>query len=196
MDLPDDDPPRAPSAADDELVALCRRLHPRLVGALALQHGSAQVGEDLAQETLVRMWERWETVRRADSPEAWAFRVAFNLSASTWRRRALERRTGPPEPEPVESDRTTAIAVRDALLTLPPRQRAAVILRYFADLSVRDAADAMGCASGTVKALTSQALDRLRRHLTFATEDGEDDRDHGDRDADDRDKDEGVPLHE
>ncbi|HVN51876.1 MAG TPA: sigma-70 family RNA polymerase sigma factor [Acidimicrobiales bacterium] len=187
VDLPDPERPREEDEhVDEELVALCRRLHPRLVAALALHHGSTEVGEDLTQETLVRVWERWDEVRHAQSPEAWAFRVAFNLSTSAWRRRSLERRTAPVVDvrQPGEHDATDAVAVRQALGTLTRRQRAAVILRYFADLTVQETADAMGCAPGTVRALTSQALDRLRAHL------------HVDLAAEDDDDDEGVSLHE
>ncbi len=162
---------------EPELLATCQRLHPKLVAALALHGGQVEVAEDLAQETLVRVWEHWSEVRHADSPDAWAFRVAFNLSTSVLRRRVLERRF--PVPAAADApgpDAADQIAVRQALQLLPTRQRAAIILRYFADLSVDDTAAAMGCAPGTVKALTSQGIANLRDHLTF--------------------DDEGVPLHD
>ena len=59
-------------------------------------------------------------------------------------------------------DTTAAIAVRDAVLALPRRQRAAVIARFYAGLSVADAATALQCAPGTVKALVHQAVANLR----------------------------------
>ena len=155
---------------DVELVALCRRLHPRLVAALALHCGRVDVAEELAQETLVRVWERWPNVRRAGSPDAWAFRVAFNLSTSALRRRALEQRVARRPPAVESPDLADRLAVRQALQQLTPRQRAAIILRYFVDLPVDDTAVAMDCAPGTVKALTSQAIARLREHLTFDAE--------------------------
>jgi RNA polymerase sigma-70 factor (sigma-E family) len=161
--------------AEDDLATFCRRLHPRLVGMLALHCGQVELAEDLAQETLARVWERWSKVRLADSPDAWAFRVALNLSSSAGRRRALERRVAASQPVAVvdgdgDGDRSGPLAVRQALLTLAPRQRAAIVLRYFVDLSVDDTAAAMRCAPGTVKALTSQGIDRLREHLTFDEE--------------------------
>lgn len=144
--------------------AFCRELHPRLVGALALHCGDRDVAAELAQETLARVWERWSTVERHEAPEAWAFRVAFNLAASRYRRRAAERRaharlgvTSVHEP-----DTADAIAVRAAVAALPPRQRAALVLRYFADLSVERTAEVLGCRPGTVKSLTSQAIASLR----------------------------------
>lgn len=166
---------------DPELLATCRRLHPRLVAALTLHCGRLDVAEDLAQETLVRVWERWPKVRQADSPDAWAFRVALNLSTSALRRRALEQRAHLVAPRGADRDADNPdsaeqIAVRQALQLLPARQRAAIILRYFADLSVDDTAAAMTCAPGTVKALTSQGIAKLREHLTFDAE--------------------GVPLHD
>ena len=157
--------------AESEFLAFCRRLHPRLVSTLALHCGQLEVAEELAQETLVRVWERWSTVRFADSPEAWTFRVALNLSSSAGRRRSLERRVAASYPiAVVDDDPSGPLAVRQALMTLAPRQRAAVLLRYFVDLSVDDTAAAMRCAPGTVKALTSQGIDRLRDHLTFDDE--------------------------
>jgi RNA polymerase sigma factor (sigma-70 family) len=156
-------------AVPSEAVELCRSLHPRLVGTLALHCGDVGVAEEIAQDALVRVVERWSAVSRMDSPDAWAFRVAFNLTASRFRRRAAERRANeraahrddvvrPP-------DRAEAMAVREAVSLLPERQRAAVVLRYFADLSVRETASALGCAEGTVKSLTSQAITALRGRL-------------------------------
>ena len=74
----------------NEVGDFCREMHPRLVGALALHCGDRDVAEELAQETLARVWERWSSVRSMDSPEAWTFRVAFNLSNSRFRRNAAE----------------------------------------------------------------------------------------------------------
>jgi RNA polymerase sigma-70 factor (sigma-E family) len=144
--------------------AFCRDLHPRLVGALALHCGDRDVAAELAQETLARVWERWSTVERMDSPEAWAFRVGFNLAASRFRRGAAERRArarlGPADDH--APDAADALAVRAAVASLPPRQRSALVLRYFADLSVERTAEVLGCAPGTVKSLTSQAIASLR----------------------------------
>lgn len=159
-------------AADDrdDVAGFCRALHPRLVGALALHCGDAGVGEELAQETLTRVWERWSTVRDAASPEAWAFRVGFNLSKSRFRRLAAERRARARLPHPTGDlpDTADAVAVRTAVASLPERQRAAIVLRYFADLSVDDTAAALGCRPGTVKSLSSHAIERLRSTLDLA----------------------------
>lgn len=145
----------------------CRLLRPRLLGALGLFSGDPGVGEDLTQETLVRVWERWDHVSRLDSPDAWAFRVGFNLATSRFRRLGAERRARARlgASDVVLPDDTFAIAVRDAVAALPPRQRSIVVLRYFADLPVAEVAAVVGCAPGTVKSLTHNALRLLRERL-------------------------------
>jgi RNA polymerase sigma-70 factor (sigma-E family) len=158
---------------DDEFVAFCVAIRPRLVGALGLQCGHA-VGEELVQETFVRTWERWPEVRRADNPEAWAFRVGFNLANSWIRRRSAARRAHRYEPrEQIDpGDPSSSVAVRSAVAALPPRQRAVIVLRYFADLPVAEVAVIVGCAPGTVKSLTHNALALLRDRIAL---DGNDD---------------------
>jgi RNA polymerase sigma factor (sigma-70 family) len=96
----------------------------------------------------------------------------MNLARSHFRRLAIARRyhdqqaTSSPAPPPVESE--DSLVLRAAVRELPQRQRAALLLRYFADLSVRDAATAMRCSEGTVKSLTSDALTGLRRNPALA----------------------------
>jgi RNA polymerase sigma factor (sigma-70 family) len=150
---------------DRALVDFCRHEWPRLAGSLSLYVGSRELAEDLAQETLVRVCGHWRRVRAADSPSAWAHRVAFNLAKSYGRRQATWSRVQTrvnPLVTSVEHDRATALAVRDALMALPDAQRQALILRYFTDLSVRETAAAMRCPENTVKTHTRRALDALR----------------------------------
>ena len=149
-------------------VALCTRLRPMLVGALSLYCGDRHVAEELAQEMFARVWDRRADVQEVTSPEAWAYRVAINLANSHYRRRQAERRAlarMSPEDAAQPPDSADAVAVRQAVARLPRRQRSAVVLRYFADLSVAQTAQLMGCADGTVKSLTSQGLQALRGHL-------------------------------
>ncbi len=102
----------------------------------------------------------------AESPSAWAHRVAFNLAKSHGRRAGAwgraQARIGAPAIASVEPDRAAALAVHDARRGLPDVQRQALILRYFVDLSVRDTAVAMRCPENTVKAHTRRALEALR----------------------------------
>lgn len=148
----------------------CRRLRPRLVGALSLYCGDVQVAEDTAQEALARVWDRWDEVSQMAAPDGWAYRVAINL-ANSWFRRARARRNrelrlSRQETKGATPDAAEALALRRAVSELPPRQREALILRFFEDLSVPQTAAVMGCAEGTVKALTHQALASLRNDPT------------------------------
>lgn len=144
----------------------CDAVRGRLVGALALTTGSRAIAEELAQEALVRAWQRWDRVSRLDSPEAWTVRVGLNLAGSWHRRRQAEwranRRTGINDDARV-SDSADAVAVRQAVAALPERQRAVIVARYFLGYDVATTAELLGCAEGTVKAATHQAIGNLRR---------------------------------
>ncbi|HSJ19981.1 MAG TPA: SigE family RNA polymerase sigma factor [Nocardioidaceae bacterium] len=151
---------------DPGLAELCEREHARLVGLLALYTGDRAVGEDLAQETLLRLHQHWPRVRDMASPHAWLSSVGLNLARSWWRRRFAEQRAhsrlrraplNVPSPEPSD-----VVAIRSAVAALPPRERAALVLRYYGGLSVAETAEALGCAEGTVKSLTYKAVAVLR----------------------------------
>jgi RNA polymerase sigma factor (sigma-70 family) len=165
--------PRAEPGRDPEdALAFCARLRPRLVGTLTLSCGSAAIAEELTQETLARVWLNWPRVSRLDAPEAWAYRVATNLARSSFRRRSAERRARARYESRAERfhrdpDAAEALVVRQALAALPPRQRTALAWRHYAGLTVEQTAAAMGCAPGTVRALTSQGLAALRRRPEF-----------------------------
>lgn len=161
---------------DQDLHQFCVREHPRLVGALTLHCRDRHVAAELAQEALARACENWPKVSQMDAPGAWLHRVALNLSSSYFRRRAAERRAGERyrswQVEDPPPDQAEALAVRSAVARLPPRQRTALVLRFYSDLSVQQTAEVMKCAPGTVKSLTSHALASLRSStgLTFPEE--------------------------
>lgn len=147
---------------------LCRGVYPRLVGCLSLHLGDLGTAEEIAQDALSRVVERWDQVQSMECPEAWVFRVGFNLANSRIRRKVAERRaydrfainvrtSGSQRPD--DADR---VAVRAALKSLPPRQREAVVLRYYVDLSVAQISVAMDCRPGTVKAHLNKAIAHLR----------------------------------
>ena len=127
------------------VIGFCHRVRPRLVGMLSLLCGDGDTAEELAQETLARVWLRWSRVRELDEPLAiaWTYRVGINLANSWLRRRVAERRaharlaaraTG----AHIDSDSADAVAVRQAVAALPRRQRTALVLRYYADLPVAE----------------------------------------------------------
>jgi RNA polymerase sigma factor (sigma-70 family) len=100
-----------------------------------------------------------------DRPETWVYVVAMNHLRDYWRK--LDRTAALDQ---VVNDDAGSVAVRlsvrEAIATLPPRQRQAVVLRYLADLPLTDVADAMGCALGTAKATVHRALHAMRIELT------------------------------
>lgn len=166
---------------EHEPAAFCLGLRSRLVGSLTLFTGDRELGEELAHEALARAIERWDRVRVMAAPEAWVYRTAFNLAASTFRRRAIERRAlarvaaaGPHRALP---DADEAIAVRAAIGSLPARQRAVIVARFYGGLSVEETAVALDCAPGTVKAHTHQAIARLRAGGLLRFEDEEEEMD-------------------
>jgi RNA polymerase sigma-70 factor (ECF subfamily) len=148
--------------------AFCRAEYAAVVRLAFWMTGDRQESQDLAQEAFARAFERWRSVSKMDRPDAWVQRVTVNLALSARRRRRLlprllaqgEHRVVP-EPDVADPDLTRA------LLSLTPSQRAAVVLRYYADRSVEEAAHDLGKRPGTVRALTSQGLARLRQALTM-----------------------------
>ena len=147
---------------------MCADEYPRLVGLLALQVGDRLVAEELAQETLLALCRHWDRVER---PGAWLTQVGLNRANSWWRRRLAERRAQArhgPSAETADEEgpgRLEAEELRRLVANLPRRQRMAVALRFYEHRSVTEAAALMGCAEGTVKALTHQAMGRLREQL-------------------------------
>jgi RNA polymerase sigma-70 factor (sigma-E family) len=141
-------------------------------GALArsayLLTGDAHLAEDLLQETLARVAQKWRKVIREGSPDAYARRVMHNLAVDAWRR----RRSRPPEllaatpPELVgrgdATDVERRVVLRDALARLTPRQRAVLSLRFYEDLTEVEVAAVLGCSVSTVKSTARDALARLR----------------------------------
>jgi DNA-directed RNA polymerase specialized sigma24 family protein len=117
-------------------------------------------------------------VRTMASPQAWLSTVGINLARSWWRRRfalqRAQRRLGPrPEFDDSAGEPADVLAIRTAVATLPHRQRAALVLRYYAGLSIAETARQLHCAEGTVKSLTHRALATLR--VTFDVDDELDD---------------------
>jgi RNA polymerase sigma-70 factor (sigma-E family) len=155
-----------------------QRAGPHLRTAVFLT-GDPHAAEDLLQTALVRTALRWRQARQ--NPDAYLRQVLVNLVRDNWRagrRRvpelsleatedadgaAFQHRFSVPSSEAVLDDRDELLA---ALRQLPARQRTAVVLRFWEDLSVAEAAVLMGCTEGTVKSATSRGLERLRIVLT------------------------------
>jgi RNA polymerase sigma-70 factor (sigma-E family) len=129
------------------------------------------LAEELVSDVLCRAFERWERISQMDQPNAYVRRMVVNEYLS-WRRR-LARTTPRADVEPESaglSDGADERAERDAMIrrlaSLPRRQRAAVVLRYYACLPDAEIAAQMGCRVTTVRSQISRALATLRVDLT------------------------------
>jgi RNA polymerase sigma-70 factor (sigma-E family) len=131
--------------------------------------GDAGAAQDVVQIALAKVARRWAGIVSKGDPLPYV-RTAVVRTAMSWRRRKWhgEQPTGV-LPERAAMDALHTIDSRDRLRrgleALPPRQRAAVVLRYYLDLDERAAAAALGCSIGTIKSQTSKGLDRLRASL-------------------------------
>lgn len=139
---------------------------PELTRFATLLCRNHQEAEDLVQDTLASAYASWRRIETTDSPEAYVRRMLVNRHVSWWRRHRGRVESRAELPETASPDHTDASALRDAvrraLGTLPPRQRAAVILRYYADYPDVEIAEALGCAEATVRSQISRALASLR----------------------------------
>lgn len=130
--------------------------------------GDRALAEDLVQEAFVRMFGRFRDLRNPEAFGAYLRKTVVNLTRSHFRRRGVERaylekESRRPEPPVEQSGRRQEMW--EALGSLTQRQRAAVVLRYYEDLTEAQTADVLGCAVGTVKSLVSRGLDELRTGL-------------------------------
>lgn len=130
--------------------------------SLTLAVGDADRAEELTQEAFARALARWSSVSAMDRPVGWVYVVAMNKARRDLRRERYPVVLPPPAVDDMARTVATSVTVSAALATLAPRQRAVVVLRYLADLSVAEAAEALRCAEGTVKATLHSALVRLR----------------------------------
>ena len=131
--------------------------------------GDRTLAEDLVQDAFVRVLGRFHDLRRRDAFWWYLRRTIVNLSTSHFRRRRVERawlaRQRPDEAAPDAHDVHERDRLRFALMKLRPDQRAAIVLRFYEDLSEADTAEALGMPLGTVKSTVSRGLERLRQVL-------------------------------
>jgi RNA polymerase sigma-70 factor (sigma-E family) len=162
--------PQAPTKGWDEYAPLYDEHHERLYRvALLLCHGQAASAEDAVAETFVRVYGVWsQPDTEIENFFAYARRALVSQVIAQQRRRqvadAYVARHGAPDtgdPDPGEQVATSAAAF-DLLGRLPPRQRSAVVLRYYEDLPYEQIAEAMDVSVGTVKAQVSMGLRRMR----------------------------------
>ena len=161
----------AMNGRDEEFREFMRNRASPLHQSAYLLCGDWHLAHDLVQDTLVKAYRHWPRVRQADSPDAYVRRILLNEARSGWRRRerAMPVARFPEGREPVAPDATDELARRagllQALLVLPLRQRATIILRYLEGMSERETAAVLGCSEGTVKSQSARALGTLRSLL-------------------------------
>ena len=145
-----------PVAWPDALVELYRDEYGAMVRFAHLLTGSNEVAEELVQDAFVQLRRGWE---RAANPPAYLRVVVANNCRSWHRRRGLELRRQPSPTGPAELG---ADELWDAIQALPFRQRAAIVLRFYEDMSEAEAAAVLGCRPGTVGSAVHRGLARLR----------------------------------
>jgi RNA polymerase sigma-70 factor (sigma-E family) len=158
--------------------ALYERHAPAALRLAYLLTGERELAEDLMQDAFVKVLGRYQDLRQPDAFEAYLRRTIVNLSYSTFRRRRLERAQTTRERLQLASTRPTHepdIGVQDELWRrlqrVAPRQRGALVLRYYLDLSERETAELLGCSVSSVKSLISRGLTALREQLEDSEED-------------------------
>ncbi|MCZ0208985.1 SigE family RNA polymerase sigma factor [Streptomyces achromogenes] len=156
---------------DEEFQSFMVGRWPRLMRTAFLLTGEQHAAEDLVQSTLEQVYTAWRRVGSADDPEAYVRRVMINVHARKHRRRLREFLAPKDDSGLVREvadtgDRIAQADDRSALLKalaqLPARQREAVVLRYWEDLTETQAAEAMGCSVGTVKSSAAKGIAKLR----------------------------------
>jgi RNA polymerase sigma-70 factor (sigma-E family) len=160
---------RAGRGRAGRLEELYRAHAPEAMRLAYLLTGDRVLAEDLTQDAFVKMLGRFQALRNRDAFWWYLRRTIVNLSRSYFRRRQverayLERLRGPGAlagPDIGERER-----IRRALLKLRPEQRAAVVLRFYEDMSEAAAAEILGRPLGTVKSMVSRGIDTLREELT------------------------------
>lgn len=153
-----------------------------LVRLAHLLTGDRHRGEDLVQDVLAKAFVRWDRIAGTTSPESYLRKMLVNASVTRWRRasnrevvsadtadladaRAARAGGGDPGAEAAERD-----AVWRLVRTLPAKQRAAVVLRYYEDLDDASIAALLNCSTGTVRSQVKRALDTLRGRMDTAVD--------------------------
>lgn len=152
---------------DSGFTAWYERESPSITAAVARTVRDVSLAEEAVAEAFARAYARWGSVSRMRSPEGWVVRVALNYAMGRFRRLATEhrsrRRIGPTTAAAPDAPDSGLWAAVDGL---PERMRAAVLLRYVADLPEAAIAEVLGVSRGTVATQLSRARTQLRKVVT------------------------------
>jgi RNA polymerase sigma factor (sigma-70 family) len=127
--------------------------------------GNRAEAEELMQDAFLKVWERWDRVDGMDDPVGYLYRTAMNLFRKRYRRAmlAIRRTMGLAPSNDDFSDADDRQDVRNVLATLPPRQRAALVLTEMLGFTSKEAADALGVTDATTRSLTRHGRDAFRK---------------------------------
>jgi RNA polymerase sigma-70 factor (sigma-E family) len=161
---------RRERARDERGLDELYRAHaPEALRLAYLLTGERALAEDLVQDAFVKVLGRFHDLRNRDAFWWYLRRTIVNLAHSQFRRRRVERawfeRQRPDDAVPDAGDLGERDRLQRALMTLRSEQRAAIVMRFYEDLSEADTAQALGVAPGTVKSLVSRGMERLRAEL-------------------------------
>jgi RNA polymerase sigma-70 factor (sigma-E family) len=154
---------------DEDFVAYVTGRLPVLRRVAAQLAGDPHRGDDQVQQAITRLYTRWRRVARTENLDAYVYKILLRVFLDERRLRWATVRLGADHgdadtaaPAP---DIEQRMLLRDALATLPAKQRAVLVLRFIADRSVDEVAEILGIAAGTVKSQTHDGLNALRRLL-------------------------------
>lgn len=126
--------------------------------------------EDLLQAALAKTYVAWDRIQDRSSLDGYVRRAMVNINISWWRRRKIEEYPSEALPEvPVQHDpRHRYEELELALDRLPARQRTAIVLRYYEDMTEPEIAKKLGISVGTVKSTVSRGMAKLRGHMVIS----------------------------
>jgi RNA polymerase sigma-70 factor (ECF subfamily) len=160
---------RARSGDHDAFSFLVRASAPRLLGAATLILRDRDRAQDAVQEAMVQAWRNVRALRELEAWDAWLYRLTVNAcyrAAKTSKRRSVVELHVTLDREPVDDDLAKTVADRDlmnrALGRLPVDQRAVMVLHFYLDLPLTEAADVLGIPVGTAKSRLHRGLETLR----------------------------------
>lgn len=155
---------------DEEFAAYMTARQPSLLRTAYLLTGDRHTAEDLVQTSLAKLYLSWDKVQRRELVDGYVRRILVNEHSSLWRkpwkRREVSRDTLPDDRGVYDRhDDGRSDALWEFVQTLPRRQRAVIVLRYYEELSEAETAAALGVSVGTVKSQASRALAAMRSRV-------------------------------
>jgi RNA polymerase sigma-70 factor (sigma-E family) len=156
----------AADTRDADFAAYMQARQPALLRTAFLLTGDAHTAEDVVATALAKLYLAWDRVRDRESVDGYVRRIIANETTSLWRRpwrrREIAAEVLPERGQQDAYDDGRTAALWRAVSSLPPRQRAVVVLRYYEELSEAEIAHVLGISPGTVKSQASRALATLR----------------------------------